>query len=420
MRILTSSLVPSLFTLGLSLVTACGDDGGGGGNNPDANSGTDGSQTQTDAPSTDCTRTPGAADRTRYVVVARPYNAGGNPSPMYEVVELSAQGRFTRFSPPRLFSLGSRTAFGNIAFTPNGEVGIVPMDNGKLGVFRLDVAGEPTVVDPGFEGDFYVDSVVMDPSGEFAWVVDANTRENGGGIYKIGIACDGTLTDLGIVAAARSPGGIGFKGTKAVIPARDLLDSGDTSNDVHLVDWSVTPPTRVAGGDAFTNNDQIFSGFAMSHDGTKAFVGDSNFGGTNRVAVVGISDTAVTPLAVLNDIIDPSAIAVSPHGDVAIVSASQPGGTYADGIFILDAGGANGAWRVRGELAYANGAAQLPGDMAPIERGELAGSVLISELTNIRRVVFRASGMVDDVDSLSFDSGGDSPGDIIGAIGIQP
>jgi hypothetical protein len=419
MRTLSRLLAPSLFTLGLTLVSACGDDGGGGGNNPDASIGTDGSQSNPDAPS-NCVRTPGAADRARYVVVARPYNAGGNPSSMYEVVELSAQGRFTRFSPPRLFSLGSRAPFGNIAFTPDGEVGIVPMTNGQLGVFRLDVGGQPTVVAASFEGEFYADSVVMDPSGEFAWVVDANTRENGGGIHKIGIACDGTVTDLGIVAAARSPGGIGFKGTKAVIPARDILDSGNTNNDVHLVDWSANPPTRIAAGDAFTNNDQIFSGFAMSHDGTKAFIGDSNVSGTNRVAVVGISDTAVTPLAVLDNIIDPSAIATSPHGDVAIVSASQPGGQYAEGIYILDAGGANGTWRVRGELSYANGAAVLPGDMAPITRGELAGSVLIAELTNIRRVVFRANGMVDDVDSLTFDSGGDSPADIVGAIGVQP
>jgi hypothetical protein len=371
----------------------------------------DGGPGDPDAPGA-CARQPAAADRTRHVVVAHPYLANGDSSPMYEVLELSAAGTLTRFAPPRLFSLGARTPFGVIAFTPDGEVGLVAMDNGDLGVFRLDASGMPTVVHASFDGAFYASRVIVDRAGDRAWVIDRNTRPNGGGIYAVAIGCDGTLTDQGQVAAARSPGGLAFTGTQWVIAARDILDS-PVGDDLHLLDLA-SPAVRRGGGDAFGDDDQAFSGFALSRDGATAFIGDSNFAGPNRVGIATVTETGVSMTAIIPNITDPTAIATSPHGDVAVVSSSQPPG---EGIYVLDRGGPDGAWRNRGELTYVGPAAQLPGDMTTIDRGALAGRVLVSELSNVRQLLFHATGEVEDVGSVSF---GDGLENIGGAIGVTP
>ena len=368
-----------------------------------------------DAAPSVCPRTPGAADRTRYVVLARPYDSDGNASPAFEVLQLTATGGLSRFEPPRMFMLATRAPFGTITFTPDGEVGLVALDDGKLGVFRLDANGNPTVIDAGIKTSFYADDIVMAPSGDHAWVVDTNTRENGGGIYEIGIDCDGKITERGLIAAAKSPGGLGLiaNGTRAVVPAREILTGSTAGDDVHLLDWSATP-ALVGGADAFGDDDSSASGFAVSHDEKTAFLGDSSFSGTNRVGIVSIGDTDITPVAVISNITDPSGIAASPYGDVAIVTSSQPPG---EGIYILDKGGANGTWRKKGAVTYMGEAPQLPGDVVTIDRGELAGSVLVSELSTVRRLMFRQNGNVDDVGSLTF---GDGLENIGGAIGVTP
>ncbi|HUS28786.1 MAG TPA: hypothetical protein VMZ53_09755, partial [Kofleriaceae bacterium] len=173
--------------------------------------------------------------------------------------------------------------------------------------------------------------------------------------------------------------------------------------------------TLLGGGDAFGDDDSIFSGFALSHDGATAFIGDSNVVGTNRVGIVSVSATDIAPLAVITtNITDPSGIAASPFGDVAIVTSSQPPG---EGIYVLDKGGTNGAWRNRGELTYMGAASQLPGDVVTIDRGMLEGSVIVSELSKVRRLQFHADGSVTDTGSLAFGSGLE---EIAGAIGVTP
>jgi hypothetical protein len=382
-------------------LVACGDDGGQTTITPDAPT------------TTGCGRVPAAADRPRFVVIAHPYTTSGAASAAFEVVQLSATGTLSRFTPSRTFMLATRAPFGTITFTPDGEVGLVALDDGKLGVFKLDPEGNATVINPGIDAAFYADRIVMDPSGDRAWVVDSNTRENGGGIYEIAIGCDGVVTERGLVAAARSAGGFALlEGNRAVIAAREVLTSA-AGEDVHLLEWG-TPPTLRGGTDAFGDDDVIASGFAVNHTGTTAFLGDSNVTGTNRVAIVGIGETDITMLGVISGITDPSGIAASPFGDVAIVTSSQPPG---EGIYALDKGGANGAWRNRGEITYMGAAAQLPGDVVTIDRGQLAGSVFVSELAGVRRVAFGATGTVEDKGLLAL---GDGLENIPGAIGVTP
>jgi hypothetical protein len=389
-------------------VAACG-----GGSSPGTPDG-DPSMTADAAPGVDgatgCPRVASPADGPRHVVVSHPYDAAGDPSPAYEVIDLSATGELSR--PGRTFTLG-RATVGSIAFTPDGEVGLVAQEDGTVGVFRL-VDGVPEVVHAAFDGGFYASRVVIDPRGDRALVLDEQWRENGGGIYAVTIGCDGTLSAAGMVAPAKLAGAIAFRGDRAIVAARDIASSMTTGHDVHLLAWN-EPPSPLAGTDAFADDEQILGGAALTRDGSAFLVGDvSGFSGVpNRVAVVGVgTDDTIRLIDVVTPVEDPEAIATSPHGNVAVVTSA-----FGDAIFVLDDGGPMGHWRMRGEVAYSGAAPQLPGDLAAIARGSLDGHVLVSELSSIRHLVFRNTGAVDDLGSLAF---GDGLDNIAGAIGVTP
>ncbi len=396
---------PVLYTL--VLLAACG---GGDASAPDA---AVDAEVTADAPS-GCMRTPAAPDRARFVVISHPFDSAGAAAPVFEVLDLSPTGALTRPQLPRTFSLAKRASFGTIEFTPDGEVGLVALENGHLGVFRLDAVGAPTVVQAGFAGSFYADRIVIDPRGDRAWIVDGNTRGNGGGIYLVTIACDGTITDRGLVAAADLPGGLAFTGDgRAVVPASNILDVTTSGLDAHLLRWG-DAPSVLGGADAFGDDDAIIGGSALTSDGRVFLVGDkSSFANVpNRIAVVGVGASALTPLNVIAPLEDPEAIATSPFGDVAIVTSA-----FGDAIFVLDTGGTAGAWRIRGQVSYIQGSPMLPGDLAKLSRGMLNGHVFVSENVSIRHLAFRTSGAVEDLGSLQLGSGLQN---ISGAIGATP
>jgi hypothetical protein len=368
-----------------------------------------------------CGRMPAADDRPRFVVIAHPYDTAGNSSAAFEVLQLSTDGTLARFSPPKTFSLGNRAPFGTIAFTADAKLGLVPLDNGKVGVFSLDTDGTPTVIDPGFTGDFYADRIVIDANGGYAWIADSNTRANGGGIYRVTIGCDGMLSDPMLYVQGSSVGGFAFTEYGEVIAAaRDIGVTAGVANDVHSLYW-LPEPQLIDAADPFGDDNVIFSGFAVSGprvDGSGfVLIGDSNVTGTNRVAAAGfdasgmLSDGSV----IVPDITDPSGIAISPFSDVAVavVTSSQPPG---EGIYVLAPGASSGPW-TKTEITYKGAAAQLPGDLVTIDRGALKGSVIVSELSNVRRLQFHADGSVTDEGSLALGSGLEN---IAGAIGVTP
>lgn len=369
-------------------------------NPPDADDGMD-----VDS-SSECPRLPAPADRTRYMVVAQPYE----PEPgTFTVLQVSETGVLTRIN--KSFVL-SRTPFGTIEFTPDGELGFVATDRGQLAAFRLAADGTPEVLTAALPNpSFYAKRVVMDPSGDHLYVVDANTPENGGGIYRVDIGCDGELTDRGLVATARTPGGLVIlEGGKAVVSANSVLGTplGDT---VHLLDLAATPATVIDGVNAFTRPDLFVGGFAASYTQGIYMVGDVNAfdGQPNGVAVMRVTDSSVTLLNVVSGIEDPQGIAFAPAGGLALVTSALED----DAIFLVDDNGPSNAWRVRGEVSYTGGNPQLPGDLTTIKRGALDGHVFVSEVTGIRHLRFDGDTVVD-LGVLSFGK------ESVGAIGIQP
>jgi DNA-binding beta-propeller fold protein YncE len=363
-----------------------------------------------------------AADGARHVVVSKPYTAASDPATLYEVLPMAATGALTRPATPVTFSM-HRASFGSIQFTPDGKVGLVPQEDGTLGVFALAADGTPSVIDAGFGmGMFYAGRVVVDPSGDFVYVVDGNTTANGGGIYALRIGCDGTPSLLGKLAAASTPNGLILDGDRAFVATGQSALDAPAGNEAVMLHWSgaLTPPTLDASSDAFGDDNAIVGGFALSADKKTLLIGDTSaFSGVaNRVGVVsvgsdGMGHGMLAPATVLTPIVDPEAIAASPFGNVAIVTSTADG----DAIYVLDDGGTNHAWRNRGKVTYTGAGPMLPGDVATIDRGALEGHVLVAELSSIRHLAFHEDGSVVDLGSLPF---GDGIDQILGAIGVTP
>jgi hypothetical protein len=209
------------------------------------------------------------------VVISHPYDAQSGPSPRFEVLDLSLTGDLTQTGDT--FELG-RAFEGAIAFTPDGEIGFAVTDDGKLGVFRFDDTGSPEVVHAALEGTFYADTVTVSPSGDVLYVLDAEWRNIGGGVYSMRIGCDGTLTDETLLFEAKLPAALLFLpgATDEAILAADDAFSSPADQDVHLLDWSQsTSPAWVAGTDAFPDDEAMVGAAAVTHDGQYALLGDS-------------------------------------------------------------------------------------------------------------------------------------------------
>ena len=393
-------------TLLLVLWVGCGDDTGGAAQ-PDA--------AMPDAPSVDaagpdggpqsCNRQLAAPDRVRRVVVSYPYDAQGNTSSDWEVLALSADG--TLATSGMRFQMG-RATDGVIAMTPDGEIGLAPQEDGSLGVFRVDPDGTPHVVAAKMTGSFYAMRVIMDPSGDFAWVLDTQWRNNGGGIYRVRIGCDGTPSDEGLWQASKLPAGLELDADRLLIQATDFLASTG-ADDVFLVDPA--GPAITASAQSFGDDQAIVSSMALSSSGQYLLIGDNNeFSGIpNRVAVVGVAQGALTHLQVLTPVQDPVALVASPFDDTILVVSGYGNAFYALSTQPV----ASAPYRAPAELTYQGGRPQLPGAAVEITRGALRGRVLVSEVQGVRQVQFAAGAQVSDqgVTALAV-----APG----AIGVQP
>jgi hypothetical protein len=360
-----------------------------------------------------CPRLPGPDDRPRMVVVSRPYDASGTESPRYEVLVLSEGGEIS--STGNTFEL-VRAYMGLIAFTPDGEVGVVAGDDGTLGAFKLDASGSPEVMNVGLDPGDMASSVVMDPSGERVYVLSSQWEMHGGGIYSVAVECDGSLTPEGQVAPSQLPYTLTFlpgSPLRAVTAAETILTS-TAGHDAHLLLWG-SPPSYVGGADAFSDDEQIVSTAGVTPDGRYVLIGDNGmFSDPNRVSVVEVLEDGLRYVQTLAPLEDPMAIMVSPFENAALAVSGFGNAIFAIGY---DPDNASAPFTLGLELDYEGSRPALPAGAVMVDRGSLRGRVLVAENVSVRQVQFNPDGTITDLGATSIGSGMES---MVGVIGMQP
>lgn len=362
-----------------------------------------------------CPRVVPSGDHAHHVVISHPFDGSGNPSPQWEVLDLAADGTLSQ--PKITFQMGAATD-GAVAFTPDGELAVAAQDDGSLGVVRLADDGTPSVIAAAYKGTsgWYASSAVMAPSGDHVYVLSQQTVDNGGGIYRIDLACDGTPSDVGRVVSTGMPGGLTF------VPGADrALVAADQTGLFAWTEPTANPaPSQLTGFDPFGDGMAIVGAAALTADGKTYAVGDINQyetggEGMNRLAIVPRSGDTLGSAAVV-PINDPESLIASPFGDV-VLSVSG----YGNALYVLDTSGTGGAWAVRGQVTYTGAAPELPGAAIELSTGMLNGNVFVSELQGVRRVELRPNGsVVDDGRFTIGDGSGNDLQDIVGAIGVSP
>ena len=360
----------------------------------------------------DCGREAGPPNAERFVVVARPYTDEGQQSGAWEVLTLATDG--TLSATGSRFDMG-RASGGVVEFTPDGKLGFVALDDGSLGVFRIDDDGNVTVLQNSLNEEFYASGVSVGADGNYAYVLSANWRENGGGIARLAIGCDDSIVDEGLVAAGKLPWAMRWTSTGDALVAADDLGDSPLEQDLHLVATN-SFASPLASTTVFPDRDAIVGSMAITADDRFVLLGDnSGFSGLpNRVGVARLDSSGIEEVQVLTPIDDPFAIATSPFDDAAIVVSG-----FGNAIFKLsyDPANATAPFENSGELAYQGARPQLPADLVQITRGDLLGLVLIAENQGLRRVRFEGGGAVTDLGLSAF---GESFAAIVGAVGVQP
>ena len=358
-----------------------------------------------------CPRPLAAADRTRYVVVSHPFTAtSGTEAPDFEVLSLSKDGKLGKTG--KTFQLGVATS-GEIVFTPDGEVGLVPLKDGTVGVFKLDASGTPKVVQASLKTTAWADRLVVDPEGDRVYLLSTQWRNNGGGIYRLRVGCDGTVTDEGLVTASKLPAAMIFLagGARVALAAMDVLTSA-AGADAHLLDWGA-PPTLVAGADAFGDDEAIVSSMALTRDGRYLLLADSSMFAGKRLAAVEVQTSGLRAAQLVTPFADPAKVITSPHSDVALVLEGE-----GDSIKVLDyhPTSASAPFTIRGSLTVSS-KVQLPFEASRLTQGQLAGRVIIAENVALRQVQLAKDGSATEIELFSL---GTTEAAIPGALGVQP
>ncbi|HND34269.1 MAG TPA: hypothetical protein PLA94_29910, partial [Myxococcota bacterium] len=150
----------------------------------------------------------------------------------------------------------------------------------------------------------------------------------------------------------------------------------------------------------------------LSRDGRYLLISDnSEFSGVpTRIAVVEVGENSLIPVQVL-DIEDPVGLFVAPDDDRVVVLSG-----YGDALFVLERTDNEAAPYVdTGAPSYRGGRPQLPGVGALIERGDLKGLLLLTEVEGVRQV--QIQGGVEDWGLVESGPGLE---DIPGAMGVMP
>lgn len=409
-----ASLLPLLLSC-VGAVVGCGSDGtsasppagNGDGGGADASPGIDGGDAA--APVT-CPRPLKGEDAPRFVVVSHPFSADGKKDNRFEVLTLDNAGTIARTGTT--FTMGN-VFDGTITFTPDGHVGLVPQEDGSVGVFGLTDDGQVTVLQPAFkDGGFYAEKVYIDPTGNRAFILDSQVQKNGGGIYEAAIGCDGKLGPARKLAEAEGIGDLGFL-HKA--PSRALTGTaaafGQTDADTFVVDLAGATPTTPAKTKVFTEQ-TIATSIAVSPDDKVGIIACGNsFAGGNQVAVMALGEGTLAKKTILT-VESPTVAIASPFNNAFFVASADPD---AFRVLSYDAANAAAPVAVKGLVTYKFGKPELPSVAVLIERGKLRGRVVVAENTAVRQVQFTPDGNVDDTAQFVL---GQSTDLIVGGLGV--
>jgi hypothetical protein len=388
---------------------AAGDGGGGS-----SGAGTGGAA----GGATNCHAQPLDEDADRFVIVSHPFKSGDpNKSDAYEVVKLDITGTLSKTGTT--FQLG-RSAYTPVVFTPDGAIGFVAEDEGKVGIFSVSPTGAVGVIDAAFDTGGSSSHLTVSPDGARAFAIAFNTTENGGGIYEIGIGCDGTPENRGLILAADVPTTMEIVPNQtltaggpllAVLSARGIPGSNPGEN-LHLIDLGTSPPKRIASVAAFPDTDAHAPALAISADGATVVVADDSLFAGNRVAVAGLTATSLTSLGVLPF---PGAawVAASPFND-ATLGVAFDGGT--DGYYTFPYTPGPTPYTAPKKVAVTP-KPQLPVMAQVFTRGARKGLTVGAELTSVRILRLTEGGAIGAGSSLDF---GDGSEGIVGVIGFAP
>lgn len=375
----------------------------------------DAGQPPVDAGSPDggCSFFPTPDNAERRVVVSHPFPGdGGSRDNRWEVFTLSPSGTLTPTGT--FFRMGRSTDPSSpIVFTADGRIGLAAQEDGTIGVFRFDGLNV-TIVHQAFTGAFSAGKLIMQPSGNRLWVLDFNTQNNGGGVYTVDIACDGTLSnEQYVLPGNNASAGVLLAAAQQLLVAARSLPSTPMMQDLHLVDISQPTPIVRTSTTGFPDRDAIAPTLWVSRDERFVAMPDNGFGVGNRIAFFERVGTVLTARQVVPTNA-PMSVTFSPFADLGLVVNSDG----ADQFRKLTWNAAGSTFNVSAPIAYVHGRPQLPSAPVMITRGPLTGRMLVAELDAIRQLQFEVDGGLTDVSTTP--AGGTGNEQILGTIGVVP
>lgn len=336
----------------------------------------------TGASSSDCRAA--ATDAVHSAVVSLPFASPDTGWVAYRVQDdsLTETGRF---------SLGARAAFGRVAWTPDGAIGAVPLEDGTIGLISaLDGAVE--VIEPTISGDFYASNLYFSPDGSTLWIVDGNWANNGGGLYKLPIDCETGAPGAATFVRSSKLAAALLLGERTVLVAQEVDDQSGYGA------WELDGPEGevLRGVALFDYADSSISDAVMGPGGHVWVADNSLWSGQDNHVVVLEADLSKRHQV---PIVDPVAIVPAPTGSDALVLSAYG----ADALVLL---------KESGEVETVQ-SSPLPWSAAGLIEGPDAGLALVSE--NEALLLLRVTSTVDELVRIPL-SGDQVPG----VVGLSP
>ncbi|MFO0597847.1 MAG: hypothetical protein U0228_21275 [Myxococcaceae bacterium] len=360
-----------------------------------------------------CQFTPAPIDGTRHVVVSHPFpDDGGTRDNQWELFSLSSTGTLT---PTGTFWRMGRTSDPSapVVFTPDGRIGFAAQEDGTIGIFKVE-SNTVTVINPRLAGAFSAGKLVLDPAGNRLWVLDFNTQNNGGGLYRLDIDCSGNLFNEQYVFPGNNAAAATYLPTaKTLVVATRSLGTSAMMQDLVQVDLSGPTPALGSSNTGFPDRDAIAPTVSATLDEHVVAMPDNGFSVGSRIAFFGLSAGTLTARQVVNTT-NPISVTFSPFADVGMVVNTDG----ADQFRRVTWNAGATLFVVSAPLTYAFGRPQLPSAPVMITRGMLTGNMLVAELDAIRQLRFETDGGITDVAKVS--AGGTGSGQILGTIGVSP